>query len=157
MKKTIKFLCLVGIVSVAYIAGSNNIFEPTVLNAQDQPEKLSKEEKDRLLALSVAFSQSLESLKESQKYRPAIDGINTFAVSVGGLNAIADLESGNGVDPETFAGLYAGFAVSEISEHLDKDDKGRITYKNKVVQLYSISKLKSLFNERARQFGESVE
>ncbi len=99
MKKTIKFLCLVGIVSVAYIAGSNNIFEPTVLNAQDQPEKLSKEEKERLEALSVAFSQSLESLKESQKYRPAIDGINTFAVSVGGLNAIADLESGNGVDP----------------------------------------------------------
>ncbi len=157
MKSAFKILCLCGIISASYLAGNNHLLDSSVLNAQEKTDKLSKEEKERVNALSQSFFASYESLIETQKYRPAIQGINTFAVSVGGLDAIADLESGQGVDPETFAGLYADLAIPEISEDLGRDDNGRITYKNKVVQLYSISKLKALFAKRSALFGETIE
>lgn len=157
MKKALKVLCLLAIVSVSYLAGSSQILETTVLNAQEKPEKLTKEEQERIDALMIALSTAMENMKESQKYRPAIEGVNSFAISVGGLDAIADLESGDGVDPETFAGLYAGYAVPEITENLGRDDKGRVTYKNKVVQLYSISRLKAMFTERAEFFSNAVQ
>ena len=57
--------------------------------------------------------------------------INAFLVLSGGGNALDDLESGHGVDPETFAALYAGLAIPEIGDHLAKDDQSRLTYKGK--------------------------
>ena len=75
-----------------------------------------------------------------------------------------DLEEGRGVDPETFAALYAfedqelgatgkterifkRFGV-DVSQHLDSDDHGRIRYKGKVVQMYSTDRLNQLFKRR---------
>lgn len=90
---------------------------------------------------------------------PAIIGPNFFAVSVGGIDAINDLEEGRGVDPETFAGLYAGFALPHVSAHLNTElirgggmkilsADGRLRYKGTVVRLYSPEHMRSLFARR---------
>ena len=85
-------------------------------------------------------------------------------MSVGGIDVVRDLEEGRGVDPETFAALYAfedqelpgtgrkervfkRFGV-DVSQYLDTDENGRIRYKKKVVQLYSTERLNQLFNRR---------
>ena len=93
--------------------------------------------------------------------RPAIIGTNYFAVSVGGIDAIKDLEEGRGVDPETFAGLYAGFALPAVAEHLNArpvpgggikitSPDGRLRYKGTAIRLYSPARLRSLFEQRSR-------
>ena len=74
---------------------------------------------------------------------------NSFLVSTGGGDAVADLESGRGVDPETFAALYADLATDEIAQHLAKDGEGRLTYKGKLVRIYPIARLKELFTKRS--------
>lgn len=91
-------------------------------------------------------------------------GVNYFGVSVGGIDAIRDLEEGRGVDPETFAALYAGFAVPSIAQHLNLErdmtgggraslrissQDGRLRYKGAAIRLYSRQKLAELFNRRA--------
>ncbi len=77
-------------------------------------------------------------------------GINYFAASVGGIDVEKDLEEGRGVDPETFAALYADRANAKISEHLDYDEEGRLRYKKNVIRLYSRDRLKQLFNRRTQ-------
>lgn len=90
---------------------------------------------------------------------PAIIGPNFFAISVGGIDAIQDLEEGRGVDPETLAGLYAGFAIPEVAKHLNTEllpgggtrivsADGRLRYKGTVVRLYSPEHLRTLFARR---------
>ena len=64
------------------------------------------------------------------------------------MDAVADLDSGQGVDPVTFAGLYAGRAIQEVADHLSYDEEGRLLYKNKVVRMYSIERLKRLFAQQ---------
>jgi hypothetical protein len=88
-------------------------------------------------------------LQEEKRYVPAIQGLNAFATTVGGVDAIADLESGQGVDPETFAGLYAGQALAEVAESLARDAEGHLTYKNKIVRVYSSTRMRQLFAMRA--------
>jgi hypothetical protein len=78
----------------------------------------------------------------------AYGGMNYFAASVGGVNAERDLEEGRGVDPETFAALYAGLAVPKIAANLDFDEVGRLRYKKVIVRLYSQDRLKQLFHQR---------
>ena len=95
--------------------------------------------------------------------RPAILGTNYFAVSVAGIDAIKDLEEGRGVDPETLAGLYAGFAIPEVARNLNlvrdvgtagdvklriNSPDGRLRYKGTVVRLYSADRLRELFDRR---------
>jgi hypothetical protein len=75
-------------------------------------------------------------------------GVNFFGSSVGGVNAEQDLEEGRGVDPETFAALYADLATPRIAEHLDYDELGRLRYKKNVVRIYSRERLKTLFSKR---------
>jgi len=84
----------------------------------------------------------------------ATEGVNAFAVTTGGVDAMDDLEKGRGVDPETFAALYAGQANKEVADSLDHDDQGRLTYKNKVIRMYPVSRLKELFQERLRYAGQ---
>ena len=94
---------------------------------------------------------------------PAFIGMNYFGVSVGGIDAIRDLQENRGVDPETFAALYAGFAVPAVAKHLNlkkttnangrlelKIDAldGRLRYKGAVVRLYSPEDLRLLFERR---------
>lgn len=88
--------------------------------------------------------------------RSAISTMNCFAISVGGIDAIRDLEEGRGVDPGTLGALYAGYALPEVARHLnlkyerggkiriDAPD-GRLRYKGTVVRMYSPSRLRELY------------
>ncbi|MEO2025137.1 MAG: hypothetical protein ABGZ23_04565 [Fuerstiella sp.] len=95
--------------------------------------------------------------------KSAVIGTNYFAVSVGGIDAIRDLEEGRGVDPETYAALYAGYAKPEVAKHLNlrktestagtlqlriEDADGRLRYKGTAVRLYSPTRLRKLFQRR---------
>ncbi|MCH7688590.1 MAG: hypothetical protein IH899_18235 [Planctomycetes bacterium] len=88
-------------------------------------------------------------LQQENVYNSATKGLNSFLVSTGGGDAVADLESGRGVDPETFAALYADLATDEVAQHLAKDEEGRLTYKGKLVRIYPIARLKELFTKRS--------
>jgi hypothetical protein len=68
----------------------------------------------------------------------------------GGGSAKTDLEAGRGVDPETFAALYAGKALPEIQPLLGSDEQGRVTYNNEVVRMYSKSRLQKALERGVR-------
>lgn len=102
-------------------------------------------------------------LKAINFEKSAVIGTNYFALSVGGIDAIRDLEEGRGVDPETLAALYAGFARPEVAKHLNlrktegtsgalvlkiEDADGRLRYKGTTVRLYSPTRLRELFQLR---------
>ena len=102
-------------------------------------------------------------LKAINFEKSAVIGTNYFALSVGGIDAIRDLEEGRGVDPETLAALYAGFARPEVAKHLNlrktegtsgalvlkiEDADGRLRYKGTTVRLYSPTRLRELFQRR---------
>jgi hypothetical protein len=76
--------------------------------------------------------------------------VNAFLVLCGGGDARADLESGIGVDPETFAALYAGQAIPDIADLLDRDEENRLTYNGQVVRMYSKARLQRLYAERTK-------
>jgi hypothetical protein len=109
-------------------------FSPDVLAAYKKANKGIQE----LNNLFIAGGQSTN----------AFGGLNYFAASVGGIDAERDLEEGRGVDPETFAALYADLASTKVSQHLDKDELGRLRYKKNVIRIYSRDKLKQLFDKR---------
>lgn len=142
------FACL-GLLCAGYALGSLQMGAPSFLHAEPQTDALPAAVRGRVSETDRAISDTMMMLQEEKRYVPAISAINAFATSVGGLDAVADLESGQGVDPETFAGLYAGEAVPEVREHLSRDAEGRMTYKNKVVRMYNASRLKQLFAARA--------
>ncbi|MCP4783795.1 MAG: hypothetical protein GY903_19680 [Fuerstiella sp.] len=118
----------------------------------------------------LLYGRVERALKDLDGFLQAIDfensaviGTNYFAVSVGGIDAIRDLEEGRGVDPETYAALYAGYAKPEVAKHLNlqktesttgalvlriKDADGRLRYKGTAVRLYSPTRLRSLFQRR---------
>jgi hypothetical protein len=66
---------------------------------------------------------------------------------------VADLESGRGVDPETFAALYADLAAGNLRADIERDSQGRLTYKNKVIRMYPIATLKQRFALRRQLAG----
>ncbi len=146
-----------GFLAIGYVIGATGILSPTNSQAQSFGDKDSDVAIENIKAAAAAVEQAMRVLNENDLYSPAITGINAFAVTAGGLNARKDLESGRGVDPETFAGLYAGLAVDEILEHLGKDEEGRITYKNKVVRMYPVSRLKRMFERRNKLIGAEPE
>ncbi len=83
-------------------------------------------------------------------YTSGSEGQNYFALSVGGIDVIRDLEDSRGVDPETFAAIYADRASPEVSQHLDQDDSGRWRYKGTVIRMYSRERLREIFQQRDR-------
>ena len=119
----------------------------------------------------LAYSRLERAVRDLDGFLRAIDfqknafiGINFFGVSVGGINALRDLEEGRGVDPETFAALYAGFAVPSVAKHLNLKKRlvtggrldlqiesadGRLRYKGAAVRLYSRQRLSEMFARRA--------
>lgn len=145
-----------GLVAVGYFAGVTGLGVPQVLRAQDpEPAGPSDEATQQIRGAYERLTAAMQSLEQENLYTPATRGVNAFAVIVGGVNAIDDLETNRGVDPETFAGLYAGMATDEVAENLDRDEEGRLTYKNRVVRMYPISRLKKLFADRVIIAGEA--
>jgi hypothetical protein len=153
MRRITRSLSGLGLILFGYVLGSSQSGHPSILRAEPQAESQSESLPTaisaRLRETDRALSDTMQVLADEKRYVPAIQGLNAFATSAGGVDAIADLESGQGVDPETFAGLYAGRALAEVAEHLGRDAEGHMTYKNKVVRMYSPTRLRSLFAARA--------
>jgi hypothetical protein len=143
--RTIFCICLL---TIGYLLGALQLGAPSPLRADPTADAIQGAVRDKLRSAEQALAEAMQMLQEEKRYVPAIQGLNAFATTVGGVDAIADLESGQGVDPETFAGLYAGQAVPEVAEHLAHDAQGRVTYKSRVVRLYNPTRLKQLFAAR---------
>ena len=138
--------------------GTSGMLNLAPAAAQDEDEiELSDESVERVRAAHDALSRALDMLEGEARYSSVIQGVNAFAVSVGGIDAQADLEAGRGVDPETFAALYAGRASTDIEEHLGRDADGRLTYKGRLIRLYSEERLKSIFDARDSIIGSELE
>ena len=131
--------------------------DPSAAFAQDdadQPAELSEAAVNEVRASVRALETARDELEASDAYRTVTTGVNPFLVLSGGGDAMADLESENGVDPETFAALYAGRATDEVKEMLSVDDDGRLLFKGKAIRMYSIEKLKAVYAERDRFAAE---
>jgi len=137
--------------SCGFLVGSSRLETVATLHAaptQDEDivsrETLSSYKRARVVMNNLADMLT----SENQRYQSATEGINYFALSVGGVDAIRDLEEGRGVDPETFAAIYADRALPKISEHLTTDDNGRIRYKGNIIRIYSRERLRHTFRQR---------
>ena len=159
MRKPARLLTLLAVFSLGYFAGTAQWHADSRLNAQgfgQAPDAQGDELTEKIGEAFAAVQTARGVLDQDALYNPATKTVNVTGILSGGVDAIADLESGRGVDPETFAALYAGMGTDEISAELDKDELGRLTYKGKVVRMYSISRLKLMFQERLRYTGEDV-
>ena len=155
MKTLVRAGLVLSLVGFGYGLSASGLLAPSVVKAQADAtvEGPSEDTSTTIQAATDALTLAMQGLQAEGLYTPATTTLNTFAVTVGGVNAVEDLEAGRGVDPETFAALYAGFATDDVSQHLGKDAEGRLTYKGRPVRLYSISRLKRVFAERARLTG----
>ncbi|QDT38034.1 hypothetical protein [Stratiformator vulcanicus] len=140
------FTAAAALMAVGYLLGMSLHSGNSVARAQ--VADLSEDNAEQLRQAYRLMSIVQTSLETRGKYTPAIQGINPMAVYAGGLDAVGDLEGGRGVDPVTFAGLYGGLAVGPVNEELGYDEQGRLTYKDRVVRMYPVRKIKQLFSER---------
>ena len=117
-------------------------------DAEVAEEPLPEEVANEIRAANRALVSARDELERQRRYVVATEGVNAYLVLSGGGNAIEDLESGDGVDPETFAALYAGKAIPDVKQHLSVDDEGRLLYKNRIVRMYSKSRLKAMATQQ---------
>jgi hypothetical protein len=152
------------LVAVGYALGTSGVFQPAKVEAQQaQPETaqapevtgLNKDAQEKIKAAHDALLAAKEALANDNKYNPATepDVLNVFGILTGGVDAVNDLESGRGVDPETFAALYADLAAGNLRADIERDSEGRLTYKNKVIRMYPIAVLKQRFALRRQLAG----
>jgi len=140
------------LIGVGYLLGSVDALKLSRLFAQEDP--VSEEGAKKIQTAYDALRAAMDSLKQENRYNPATKGLNSYAILAGGVDAVKDLEDGKGVDPETFAALYAGDAIESVAESLSHNDEGQLTYKNKVVRIYPISRLKKIYAQRQELTGE---
>jgi hypothetical protein len=120
------------------------------LRAQEGGQGISDDSSKKVREALNRLQDAREALAGEGKYETITEGLNAYLITTGGGNAREDLETGVGVDPETFAGLYAGRALPEIQTMLGTDDQGRITYKDQPVRIYSKSRLQRNFANRLK-------
>lgn len=154
MRTFTRCFLVVGLLAVGYVLGASGVPGAGGLFAQDPAGAVSEETTDKIRDVNNAINLAVLALKNEGRYTSAIEDPNAFAVLAGGVDAIADLESGRGVDPVTFAGLYAGRAVEDVKKDLSYDEERRLLYKNKLVRMYSIERLKRMYALRAQILGE---
>lgn len=126
---------------------------PAATLAQDEPEpeaQLPEETANEIRAVNRALASARDELERQGLYVSATNGINATLILSGGGNAVEDLEAGRGVDPETLAALYAGQAIPDVKQHLSVDDEDRLLYKNRIIRLYSKSRLTEMVERRMR-------
>jgi hypothetical protein len=157
MRRYLGFITGCGLLAIGYLLGASGIASPGFLLAQadEAAGGPSEENQAKIKAADDALKAAAAGLMD--EYKPATRGFNAFAVTVGGIDCIQDLESGRGVDPETFAALYADRAIDEVKPHLTRDPDNRLLYKNKLVRMYSVSRLKQAWARRAALAGEKEE
>jgi len=150
------------LLTIGYVLGSSHVLSPAPLLAQAGAGgaaagvDLQDETKTKIRTAADALKAASDALVDEGKYVPATKGVNSFAVLSGGVNAMQDLQSSAVVDPETFAGLYADLATDSIAIDLGRDAEGRLTYKNKVIRIYPLSRLRALYAVRADITGEEL-
>jgi len=156
--------CLGGLALLAlgYLMGTSDVGQADLSAADDakvvaDADVPSAETSEKIKTTAQSLSAAQAALQQEGRYTPAIKSVNPFAVMVGGVNAMRDLEEGRGVDPDTFVGLYTGQEVAELAPHLGYDEARRRTYKNKVITLYPISRLRELTQQRSRLMGEKID
>ncbi len=156
MSTTARWFSAIGLVGLGFVLGRADMNSGNGVRAQEAETTGPSEETTKKIQLANdALKAAVESLKNESLYVAATKPINVMAVLAGGINAVDDLESGRGVDPETFAALYADEATEDVKLHLGKDEDGRLTYKNKVVRIYPISRLKKMQAQRLIITGEA--
>ncbi len=143
------------LLGIGYLLGQWGVFDARPLPAQDAGTEPSDETVTKIRSAQKALKDAADALQAEGRYESLTAGVNAFLVLSGGGNARQDLESGNGVDPETFAALYAGQAIPEVQEQLGWDAENRVTYGGEVVRLYSRSRLGRLFAERVKLADET--
>jgi hypothetical protein len=120
-------------------------------------QSLTEESKTKIKAAADALKAAMESLQAEGRFgEPAVKGINAFAVLTGGNSSLNDLQSGGGVDPETFAALYAGLATDKVVVELGRDAEGKLTYKGRVVRMYPVSVIRAAYARRSEVTGEDL-
>lgn len=155
MRRFLKSASIVGVLGLGYLLGASHSAIHSQAIGQGVGEDPDADEVAKEIATAYTALQSVKNLLNQEgRYNSASKTLNMSAVMSGGVDAIADLESGRGVDPETFAALYADQASDEVRIELDFDEFGRLTYKGKVVRMYSIARLKKMYQERLRYTKE---
>ena len=134
--------------SAGFIAGSSQLAAVRTAQAAADEDRMAKETLFAYKRTRLTLNDLSDMLTSERRYRPATEGINYFALSVGGIDAIQELEEGRGVDPETFAALYADRSLPEIAEHITTDENDRIRYKGNIVRMYSRERLRQTFRQR---------
>lgn len=149
MKRFQKLMAGLLLAGAGFVAGQLTAGHSTLLSAsQDESSKYGLDVLQAYRQLNKAGRELSSLLTAGGNLTSVTTAANYFGISVGGVNAEQDLEEGRGVDPETFAALYADLATPKIAEHLDYDEQGRLRYKKTVIRLYSRERLRALFNER---------
>lgn len=133
-----------------YLLGSLGAFDSRSLPAQEGGASVTQNTAEKIESAQTALRLAAEALQAEGQYEGVTDGVNAFLVLAGGGNAVQDLEGGMGVDPETFAALYANQATPEIQERLDRDADNRVLYNGQVVRMYSPSRLQRMYAERVK-------
>ncbi len=139
-----------------YICGASGWLNPHQARAQDVGVGVTEDTAEKILAANRALQAAAEALRGEGRYEAATDNVNAFLVLSGGGDALADLSSGNGVDPETFVALHAGQAIDDVQDLVDFDDAGNVTYNGTPVRLYSRSRLERLYAERLKLTQEGL-
>ncbi len=151
MRRWHSALAYSGVLAIGYLAGSSGLSLQGRVEAQDAGSIAKPTPK--VAAAFQALADAAESLKAEGKYETITQGTNAFLILTGGGSARADLESGSGVDPETYGALYAGLAIPELADQITKDDNGRLMFNGQVIQMYSKNKLQRTFANRLRLAG----
>jgi len=168
MRTSVKISGCVALLTIGYVLGASQVLSPVALAQGDKksggkgktagdlgvPQGPSEEARNKIKAAADALKAAMEALQAEQRYESAIKGVNTFAVLSGGGNSVRDLQAGLGVDPETFAALYAGLATDSVVGDIGRDIEGKMTYKGKVVRMYPISVIRAMYANRANITGE---
>lgn len=146
-------LCVL-LIGAGYLCGTAQLL---VRTAGAQPDvEISESTADKVRAANEAVRTAMQALESEGAYTGITLAPTSYLVLSGGGNAQADLDSGNGVDPETFAALYAAMQIPGedglidpvIKEALAIDAEGRVTYNDEVVKLYSRETLRNRFATR---------
>ena len=149
-----RFATGLALIALGVGLGRTDLLAPPAATAQEEgemvEESLPEEAANEVRALNRALDSARGELERQDRYVAATESTNALMILAGGGDAIADLEDGNGVDPETFAALYAGLATPEVKQHLSIDDEDRLLYKGRIVRMYSRTRLKNLYERRAR-------
>lgn len=151
MRRWQSALAYTGVLTLGYFAGAAGLSTSHPAAAQDRAA--APKPNIKLGAAITALSEAADSMKIDGNYETITQGTNAFLVLSGGGSAKADLESGSGVDPETYGALYAGLVVPELADQITKDDNGRLVFNGQIIQMYSKSKLQRVYANRLKLAG----